>query len=135
MRWRLISGRRAIVVIGTAAAILNSGTLAQSGRSRCAEISDSLLRLRCYDRTANSTTPPRSRANSNPRDLIRLWHEANATCRGSTDPNPPETLEACKVRETLGSQLDRLNWCYGKNGEYGFQMKGHRCTGSSMRPG
>lgn len=61
-----------------------------------------------------------------PSRIIEQWHDQNEKCRGGSG-DQPETQESCDRRETLGKQLAVIGWCYGRNGEYGYQMKWHRC--------
>ncbi len=66
--------------------------------------------------------------------LVALWHEANTVCRGSSGDDQ-KTHAACDAREVYGARLDTLGWCYGRRGEYGYQMRWHRCSGRSLRHG
>jgi Ni/Co efflux regulator RcnB len=65
------------------------------------------------------------------RELIRLWHQENSTCRGSSDP--VRTEPACRKRADLSSRLDERGWCYGKEGEIGADHRWHRCARGSVR--
>jgi hypothetical protein len=70
---------------------------------------------------------------SSPSTLVDLWIVANGQCRGGSGDDP-RTPAACDRRQALGHQLDALNWCYGRRGEYGYQMQWHRCGPTSTRP-
>ncbi len=61
-----------------------------------------------------------------PNRLLRRWAAENDTCRGSSGDNPA-TWDACKRRDTLGSKLTHIGWCYGREGEAGYQMDWHVC--------
>jgi hypothetical protein len=63
--------------------------------------------------------------------LIDLWHNVNATCRGTTGVRAEA---ACDEREKIGGVLDTHNWCYGKENQIGAAMVWHECTSSSVRP-
>jgi hypothetical protein len=63
---------------------------------------------------------------NSPNVLVKLWYEANEQCRGGHG-NLQSTLDACDERETYGKRLDALKWCYGREGEYGYQMNWHVC--------
>jgi hypothetical protein len=63
---------------------------------------------------------------------IRSALDFDATCRGGI-PGTFEVEYACKMRERLGKELNRLGWCYGKRGQIGADMAWHRCTRRSYR--
>lgn len=65
--------------------------------------------------------------------LIRDWQAANTTCRGSSDPSVSDP--ACDRRERLTLELEKLGWCYGNQGDYGYQKKWGKCTQRSIREG
>jgi hypothetical protein len=58
--------------------------------------------------------------------LVVEWAKQNELCRGGT-PDNPATGDACKQREIFASQLRRDGWCFGRNGELGYQMAWHVC--------
>jgi len=64
--------------------------------------------------------------------LIERWHRENSSCRGGSG-DAPETLVACSARERIGHDLAKLNWCFGKRGQFGYQMEWHSCEARSMR--
>jgi hypothetical protein len=64
-------------------------------------------------------------------ELLRRWHESNSFCRGG---NGDETLAWCIVRDGYGDVLSIRNWCYGKEGETGYQMRWHECGPDSNKP-
>lgn len=68
-----------------------------------------------------------------PKTMVTLWYQANDACRGGPGDSKA-TWAACDEREAYGKRLDQLGWCYGKRGQYGYQMKWHVCTPSSLRP-
>ncbi|RUL97740.1 hypothetical protein [Rhizobium chutanense] len=68
-----------------------------------------------------------------PDRLIDQWIGLDDICRGSTDRYGIETQRACKRREELGPLLDRVDWCYGHEGEAGMDWKWHKCDANSRR--
>jgi hypothetical protein len=66
-----------------------------------------------------------------PKKLIRQWEVANENCRGGSGDDP-KTLKACDVREKLARQLEAAKWCYGKEGQSGYQYTWHRCQKGSI---
>ncbi|WP_156033636.1 hypothetical protein [Mesorhizobium sp. LSHC412B00] len=70
--------------------------------------------------------PPKIAKAIPPAKLIRQWEAANENCRGGSGDDP-RTLQACDAREALSRQLEADKWCYGKNGQSGYQYKWHRC--------
>jgi hypothetical protein len=68
---------------------------------------------------------------NDPMALVSRWHEENGTCRGSSDASLYE--KACELREVISNQLYASGWCYGKRGEFGYQMAWHVCTADSIR--
>jgi hypothetical protein len=71
-----------------------------------------------------------AKANS-PGQLIRQWEAANENCRGGAGDDP-QTMKACSSRDALSRQLEAAKWCYGKNGQSGYQYKWHRCRKGSI---
>jgi hypothetical protein len=67
---------------------------------------------------------------SQPVRLISQWQEQNTACRGGSGDSG-ETLAACDRREAVGTKLQAVGWCYGREGEYGFQMEWHACDAAS----
>lgn len=64
-----------------------------------------------------------------PREPVRIisqWQEQNGDCRGGSGDSD-ETLKACDRREAIGAKLEAVGWCYGREGEYGYQMEWHVC--------
>lgn len=76
-------------------------------------------------------TKAESKRAAPPTKLIRQWGAANENCRGGSGDDP-KTLKACGVRDTLARQLEAAKWCYGKNGQSGYQYKWHRCGKGSI---
>lgn len=67
-------------------------------------------------------------------DLLVVYGKLNGMCRGWVTNEPEHRGEVCAVREKVGLALDRLNFCYGKRGQSGNQMKWHKCNKESERP-
>lgn len=70
--------------------------------------------------------------NNDVQELVKLWHQDNSSCRGSSGVDP-DTFPPCLRRQKTGEQLDAKGYCYGKDGEYGYQMEWHRCGPTSTR--
>ena len=70
---------------------------------------------------------------SGPVRLISQWQDENGTCRGSSGDSP-QTMAACERREAIGNKLQTVGWCYGRDGEYGYQMQWHACGTTSNQP-
>jgi hypothetical protein len=66
------------------------------------------------------------RATSSPSLIISQWQELNSSCRGGAGDDP-KTLLSCEYRERVSEKLNRVGWCYGKEGDYGYQMEWHEC--------
>ncbi len=64
--------------------------------------------------------------------LLQAEAKADATCRGNVDRESGETLEACSRRDRLVGRLYQIGYCYGKKGQFGYQMKWHRCGPNSV---
>ncbi|MGO7979596.1 hypothetical protein ACC691_16980 [Rhizobium johnstonii] len=71
-------------------------------------------------------------APSAPSRLISQWGEENGSCRGGSG-DKPETWQACERREALGAKLQKVGWCYGREGEAGYQNSWHACGPGSYR--
>ncbi|MBO0128989.1 hypothetical protein [Agrobacterium sp. OT33] len=69
---------------------------------------------------------------SQPVRLIAQWADQNAACRGGSG-DLPETNVACERREAIGDKLEAVGWCYGREGEYGYQMRWHACEATSYK--
>lgn len=70
-----------------------------------------------------------------PDRLIDQWIGLDDICRGSTDRYGIATERACKRRDALGPLLDRVDWCYGHDGEAGMDWAWHKCDANSLRYG
>lgn len=70
---------------------------------------------------------------SGPVRLISQWQDENGTCRGGSGDSPL-TLSACERREAIGSKVQAVGWCYGREGDYGYQMQWHACGPTSNQP-
>ncbi|RFB96572.1 hypothetical protein B5K08_09425 [Rhizobium leguminosarum bv. trifolii] len=68
-----------------------------------------------------------------PSRLIAQWGEENGSCRGNSGDDP-ETWKACERRKAIGAKLDKIGWCYGREGEAGYQHQWHVCGQDSDRP-
>jgi len=61
-----------------------------------------------------------------PARIISQWHDQNGDCRGGSGDSA-ETWKACDRREAIGAKLEAVGWCYGREGEAGYQMEWHAC--------
>lgn len=61
-----------------------------------------------------------------PARIISQWQQQNGECRGGAG-NSDESWRACDRREAVGAKLKAIGWCYGREGEAGYQMKWHVC--------
>lgn len=66
-------------------------------------------------------------APADPAGLLERWANQNGQCRGGSG-DKPETMEACEAREHTSEVLHAVGWCFGREGEYGYQMEWHRCV-------
>jgi hypothetical protein len=64
-------------------------------------------------------------------ELLDRWQQANGLCRGGSGE---ETMAWCTVRDGIGDVLSIRGWCYGKQGQAGFEMQWHPCGPDSNRP-
>ena len=62
--------------------------------------------------------------------LLTLESDANDRCRGG---GVPDVMAACAQRSEYIERLGALGMCYGKRGEFGYQMRWHRCGPTSNR--
>ncbi|PSJ60464.1 hypothetical protein C7I85_14770 [Mesorhizobium soli] len=58
--------------------------------------------------------------------IVSQWQDQNGDCRGGPGDSD-ETLKACDRREAIGAKLEAVGWCYGREGENGYQMDWHIC--------
>ena len=73
-----------------------------------------------------------AQGNLDPRRLIGAERAANSLCGGGSG-NSNSTWEACGRRDALEQVLGEIGWCYGREGEAGYQMEWHRCGPGSRR--
>lgn len=69
---------------------------------------------------------------ASPNGMLVRWHDQNGKCRGGSGESQ-ETWQACDAREHTQKSLVAAGWCYGRQGEYGYQMEWHRCEARSLR--
>jgi hypothetical protein len=69
---------------------------------------------------------------SAPVRLISQWQEQNGACRGGSGDSA-DTLPACDKRERIAAKLQTVGWCFGRDGQYGYQMDWHACNVSSTQ--
>lgn len=65
-------------------------------------------------------------------DLVDRWHKENSSCRGASGVDP-ETYAPCQRRQRISEQLESKGYCYGKQGEAGYQLAWHSCGPTSIR--
>lgn len=73
------------------------------------------------------------RKSGTPTHLVQLWYSENESCRGGSEEDVTAPGGACDRRERVSEKLDRVNWCYGRDGEFGYQHAWHRCGPDSFR--
>ena len=70
--------------------------------------------------------------NAKTSEIVDLYADANDRCRGGAG-NDPLTIGACGEREQYSTILKGRGWCYGREGEAGYQMEWHVCGPNSIR--
>lgn len=63
--------------------------------------------------------------------LIKLWDQADDTCRGTSGPGSDA---ACTTRSQLTRNLFDHEWCYGLRTQVSVAMRWHKCTAKSNHP-
>jgi len=66
-------------------------------------------------------------------NLIKADELLDGICR-SADPDSSDAKLACKARQVVYEAIDKHNWCYGKIGQVGADMRWHKCGKNSQRP-
>lgn len=64
------------------------------------------------------------------KDLISQAIELNRRCRGTEGATNPAV---CEQRNAKFDELNDVGWCYGREGEYGYQNEWHVCGPTSIR--
>ncbi|TGQ20027.1 MAG: hypothetical protein E5V67_01905 [Mesorhizobium sp.] len=82
-------------------------------------------------RRSQGPSPAGAKKATPPTKLIRQWQVANENCRGGSGDDP-QTEKACNARDALARRLEAAKWCYGKNGQSGYQYRWHRCGKGSI---
>ena len=67
-----------------------------------------------------------------PTVLLQHWENENLNCRGGSGDDP-KTLVACERRNSISLKLENVGWCYGRKGEFDYQMQWHQCDATSIR--
>ncbi len=75
---------------------------------------------------------PLSAQSLSPQKLIREYRFYNGLCRGATEVSN-DTWRACGARDYAAYILEQLDWCFGKEDEFSYQMRWHRCEADSNR--
>lgn len=73
------------------------------------------------------------RKSGSPTHLIKLWRSENEYCRGGSYNDATAPGGPCDRRERISQKLATVNWCYGREGEFGYQHSWHRCGPRSYR--
>jgi len=63
--------------------------------------------------------------------LTKRWYDADYRCRGGSGDSPA-TDAACDERERYTKRLHALGQCYGKNDQFGPDMRWHQCGPDSL---
>ncbi|HEV7246161.1 MAG TPA: hypothetical protein VGN93_04135 [Shinella sp.] len=58
--------------------------------------------------------------------IFSQWYDQNAICRG-TAGDAETSVAACTHREIIATKLKTVGYCYGEDGQAGYQMDWHRC--------
>jgi len=58
--------------------------------------------------------------------LIRQQEDLNSQCRGGSGDSP-KTLAACESRDKLLEQIHQRGWCWGKEGQAGYERSWVKC--------
>jgi hypothetical protein len=66
------------------------------------------------------------------RELVAIERALNTMCRDWTG-DEKHTDEVCAVRDRMGEALNKMGYCYGKEGQVGAEMEWHKCTQHSRR--
>jgi hypothetical protein len=66
------------------------------------------------------------------RKLVETFYRYEDECRGGPGSNP-DTEKACLARDEVARRLEALNYCFGKEGDYGYQKRWDRCDGALTR--
>lgn len=64
--------------------------------------------------------------------LLKRWATENEACRGGAG-DEQVTYDACERRDRVSAQLRSQNFCYGREGEAGYQQSWHLCGPGSRR--
>lgn len=64
--------------------------------------------------------------------LFDIEKDLDTLCRGSAEGGVLRD-DICEVRDKAVKALYSLGYCYGKEGQAGYQMKWHRCGRGSQR--
>lgn len=70
--------------------------------------------------TDSSDAPPKINA------LLAAEEHSNSRCQGGSGDDP-KTLDSCRERDHIFTQLKANGWCYGKDGEYEYQKRWRKC--------
>ena len=64
------------------------------------------------------------------KDLLSQARELDSRCRGTEGATNPAV---CEQRDAKFDELNNVGWCYGKEGEFGYQHEWHMCGPTSIR--
>lgn len=87
----------------------------------------------CVLSDAHTATEPTAAKQGSSTTLLKRWATENEACRGGAGDSV-ETDRTCERREAVSARLAAQGWCYGREGEYGYQKDWHRCGLASIRP-
>ncbi len=63
--------------------------------------------------------------------MLDEYSEINSKCRGGAGDDSNTQL-ACNKRDTLHEKLNSSGWCFGEEGQAGFEMVWHQCNKFSL---
>ena len=58
--------------------------------------------------------------------LMRQEEQLNSQCRGGSG-NAPATMAACEKRENILAKIKTQGWCWGTEGQYGYEQDWTKC--------
>jgi len=81
-------------------------------------------------RIGEATGDASAARNAEVKSLLAQARELNRRCRGTEGATNPAV---CEQRDAKFDELNNVGWCYGKEGEFGYQQEWHMCGPTSIR--
>lgn len=116
----------------------SSGTPVFSSHIARTDRDDQALSMVCEQYGASLTQrnlppPEASRDREPPVEIARLIdtaRELDRRCRGTEGADPSSSV--CDERNAAFDQVNNAGWCYGKDGQFGYQSEWHACGPDSI---